>query len=184
MKEKFPSVPVIFLSDFAGIHHQIEGAEAQATVYLSKALLNEPDYKQLIQRILVGQIEHVRTIRTTSQAAYASGSLKVNTGLPGLWWRDKELNLSPDNIEIVHELAKPERRGETRSYLTLAVVGDLRGDDDHLKDNLRKHIQNIRRAFQEVDKDFIQACKDKRYGIIAVPQRGYRWRPDVPDDDQ
>ncbi len=177
VKTKWPSTPVVFLSDLAGIHEQIEGFEVQANVYLPKAaLLNEPDHKELIQKVLLAQI--IRDPEP-NPSEYMNGSLRVNKGRPALWWRDKELNLSPDNIAIVDELASLKKRGDTRMYMDLAIAGDLRGDDAYLRDNLRKHIQNIRRAFQEVDEDFTQACKDKRHGIIAVPQRGYKWVTDI-----
>ena len=177
IKKKWPSTPVVFLSDHAGIRDQIGAANVQADVYLSKVILSEPDHKELIQKVLLAQITNTEA----PTPVFETGSLKVNVNIPEVWWRDQKLSLSADNIDIVHELAMQKRKGETRSYRTLAIGGDLRGDDDHLKDNVKKHIQHIRNAFREVDKDFPQACKDKRHGIIAVPTRGYYWKSDVPD---
>ena len=180
IKNKWPSTPVVFLSDYAGIRDQIGAADAQADVYLSKAMRSEPDHKELIQKVLLAQIRNVLGVMTPTPGC-ETGSLKVSVDIPGVWWRDQKLSLSPDNIAIVHELATPQRKGKPRAYNTLAIAGDLRGDDDHLKDNVKKHIQHIRNAFREVDEDFPQACKDKRHGIIAVPTKGYYWKSDVPD---
>ena len=185
IKAKWPRTPVVMLSGYDEITVRIDFTEIGVSEYLPKTILQHPDHREYIQKVLLNHIDLTEGDRPFwNSSNYMNGSLQVDMETPALWWRKKEVKLSPDNIAIVHDLADPDKKGKTRSYENLGLAGDLTGDEEVLRVNLRQRIQNIRQAFQAVDDKFIQACTNKRHGIIAVPKRGYYWRSDGANEDQ
>ena len=182
IKEDWPKVPVVFLSDFAAIRDQTLGYEQGASVYLSKDLCEETDGGQLLRTVLLRHIE-IRNEPNHPLSVYCCGSLEVDMNVPRIRWRGDNVHLSPTHIDIVDEMANDRDRGGLRTYARLAAIGGLRAESkSQLEINVRKHISNIRKAFRSVDEEFGEAG----FGIIAVPGRGYRWQADqvrLSDDD-
>ena len=180
IKEGWPRIPVIFLSDFSSVRDQILGYDAQATVYLSKALIGEPNYGEQIRTVLLAQIKNIQDATEFDPTVYQSGSLEVDMDAAKVCWRGKQLALSYTDMGIVDELAKPQNEGRLCKYESLAVAGGLTAvSAGQRKVNVKKRIERIRRAFERVDEGFKAAWQGGHHGIIAVASVGYRW---VTDD--
>jgi len=172
IKEDWPKVPVIFLSDFASIRDQTLGYEEGASVYLSKDLWDEPDCGQLLRTVLLRHIE-IRNEPNLPLSVYHNGGLEVDMNIPRVCWGGNNVHLSPTDVDIVDELANDRDRGGLRTYARLAAIGGLRAESKtQLEINVKKHISNIRKAFRKVDEDFGKAGS----GIVSVTGRGYRWQ--------
>ena len=181
IKAKWPVVPVIFLSNHDSVREQIRGYEAQASVYLSKASLNEPNYEDQLRTVLLAQIRNVQGIMEYEPGAYRTGSLEVDTGAGRVYWRGREVGLSASEISIVHALARPQHEGRLCRYDDLAAAAGMSAiGANQIRINVRKRIQQIRKAFERVDEGFRAAWAGRRHGIVSVARVGYRW---VPDDD-
>ena len=173
IKDRWSDVPVVFLSEHADIDEQIGGLDAGAINYQSKALFNEPNHEELIRKVLLAAI---RPVIEDSPEKYQLGSLEVDMDVPQVRWRGRDVHLTQAQLGILDDLAKPGQTGRLRKYDDLAAAGGVAAHyRDQKRDNVKHHIQKIRRAFGKVDEDFGAACLDGRYGIVAIARVGYRW---------
>ena len=179
IKENWPKVPVIMLSDFATVRDQTDGYGAGAAAYLSKSLWKEKDCGQLVRTVLMRHISTVQEITDYTPSVYRNGSLQVDMNVQKVRWREKLIRLSVTDVDIVDELASDRDKGGLRTYARLAAIGGLRAESrEQMRINVNKHMSNIRKAFRKVDEEFGKAG----YGIISVPGRGYRWQTDELHD--
>ena len=179
IKDIWPKVPVVFLSNYASIREQNRGYKIGATNYLPKSLLDEPDHKELLRTILLRQIENVESIDAHEPIVYITGSLKINSDNAKVYWRNKRIRLNDIDFGILDDLARPSNCSETRTYKHLGRAGGLDlWEDEATKLNVRKRIQIIREKFAAVDADFTAGWEEKRYGILTVVGKGYCWVPD------
>lgn len=190
IKKTWPRVPVVMLSQLESLAEQKEGYEHGASTYLPRSIRGKPDHQEFIRTVLLAQIWNAE--RTdTSQGAYWNGSLKVDKKIYKVYWDEKEVTLSPTDVDIVDALANPKQRGGVCGFQELITKGRVtspknkKGEDyyedeedkrkeDRLKNNLSKRIKNIREAFTKVDENFETAD----YGIVSVHGVGYRWQTD------
>ena len=179
IKNIWPKVPVVFLSDFATIPDQKRGYKGGATNYLSKTLLDDSDYKELLRTILLRHIEIVCGDDEREPVAYVTGSLKIYLDDTQVFWRDKKVPLKDMDFGILDDLARPSNCLKTRTYKYLgAAAGMVPLEREATRNNVRKRIQIIREKFAEVDADFTAGWMEERYGILTVVGKGYRWVPD------
>ena len=179
IKNIWPKVPVVFLSDFATVRDQNRGYKGGATIYLSKTLLDDSDFKELLRTILLRQIEIRRVDDEFEPVAYVTGSLKIYSDNAKVFWRDKRVPLTNMDFGILDDLARPSNCLKTRTYKYLgAAAGMALLERGATRNNVRKRIQIIREVFAAVDADFTAGWLEKRCGILTVVGKGYRWVPD------
>ena len=184
IREFWPSVPVMFLSEKYELQDRIRGRKVGAVTYMPKKPLhdNEPDYEEEILASIYALLGMKGTDGPPN--IYQIKSLSVDVNAYEVRWRGEKLQLTASEIGIVDELASPGNVGRTRRYESLADAGGMSGKlwtEDRLRRNVRQRVRLIRKAFEKVDKGFTVACKEERHGIIAVDKVGYRW---IPDGDQ
>ena len=177
-------IPVIFLSDYPSTENQLAGIDGGgAQQFLSKAKLDEPGNMELLRSIIIANLPN---FPDPAPEIYKSGSLKIDMEVSEASWKGKKLDLNDTDLGILDELARPENMGKLCRYSQLLSAGGMKTprdlDRDKIGGNVRTRIKLIRRAFNEVDADFIDACMEKRYGIINYPKRGYRWLPDTSEE--
>ena len=179
IKTYWPNVPVVFLSTYGRLSERMEGIDAGAIHYLSKALFDKPDHGEFIRKVLLAARRGSEKTDEDPPDNYQLGSLEVDMNRPRVRWRGRVVKLTQMQLGILDELARPDHAGRTRKYDDLATAGGIatHGQND-IRDNVKHHIQKIRRAFGKVDEDFGAACGDERYGIVAKSQAGYCWVSD------
>ena len=178
IREVWPSVPVMFLSGKDRIEDRTRGVRAGAVAYMSKASLNEPGYEELIR----AAVSSLFTESGGLPDKYLCGSLRVDLDACDVRWQGTKLRLSPSQIGMVDDLARPGHAGRVRRYVDLAGAAGMVGkslSQNQLRINVKQRIRLIRQAFERVDADFEAAWKEGRYGIIAVDRTGYRWKSDA-----
>ena len=176
IKTDWPNVPVVFLSEHDGLGQQGDGLDVGAISYLSKALFDKPDHEEFIRKVLLAAIRETEGLDGGPPKKYQLGSLEIDMNMPQVCWRGQVVELTQAQRGILDELARPGHTERLCKYSDLATAGGITGNDrDQRRENVKQHIQKIRRAFEKVDEDFRAACLDRRYGIVAIPKAGYRW---------
>ena len=181
--EYWPNLPIVFLSRLASVEHKIDALGLKVTNYVSKQEIDDhPDRLQYIRQLLLAVIERDPP---EDSLVYDAGSLLMDLHREDVQWKGQSVHLNRDDFSILHELTKPSTEERLCRHERLAKVGNYeprrRGDSldrTLLHQFVRKRIEVIRAAFAKADPSFSEAWKDKRYGLINVPSKGWRWKND------
>jgi DNA-binding response OmpR family regulator len=154
-------VPVIFLTRLEDHRDQLTGLS------LAVAWVQKPPDLDLLAA-------QVRSLLSWSRRFYAGegdagqmlacGALRLDPGASRASWRDRALELTYSEFEILRTLAA--RAGRVATYQDLC---DAMGT--HVTDNtIATHVQHLRDKFTRVDPAFPRTA-----AIRSVPRRGYVW---------
>jgi len=159
-------VPVIFLTRLEDHRDQLTGLSL-AVAYVHKP----PDLDLLAAQ--------VRSLLAWSRRFYGAGdgaadgpagqvldrgALRVDVGASRATWRERPLELTYCEFEILRRLA--ERAGRVATYEDLCdAMGSTVTDN-----TVATHVQHLRDKFTRVDPAFPRTA-----AIRAVPKRGYAW---------
>lgn len=165
---KGEQVPVIFLTRLEDHRDQLMGLSL-AVAYVQKP----PDLELLAAQIrsLLAWARRFHGVQDgDEEKPSVCGDLIVDPGASQATWKEKPLELTYNEFEILKALA--DRPGKVATFEDLSeAVGT------HVEANtIATHIQHLRDKFQRVDPDFPRSTV-----IRAVPKRGYMWVP-PPDD--
>ena len=181
LREKWndPPIPVIFLSRHYSGKDIIGVRKAGAIDHLPKTLEDDPDFKEALRTVIYQTIGIYEEIMAWEPGKFAVGSLEVNRDDMKVFWRNNPVDLHRSDVFLLYQLAK--HPGQVQTYDKLIREGGISGDDrTRRRNNLRKRIESIRRAFNEVDEGFwVNDNREPAHGIVARSSSGYYWKPDA-----
>lgn len=181
---KWPSTPIIFLSEHNGTEIEKDALEHHhALDFISK-------HQRNVEEVLCWRIKaalrqaRIETgeIRSGSDNLIISGDLKIDLDTWEVYWRNTKV-MNPDNAR--RPLAPTPRKilrclveCSPRPVTTWQIAEALETDPDRYADaTYRQHIKTLRRAFNAVSDDFMELCKSG-YGIVTCGEEGaYYWKP-------
>ena len=187
LRKKWPQIPIIFLSEHNGTEIERDAfTEYGVTDFISKHQVN-------IEEVLCWRIKAAlrqKAMQTqpggsqthSSDDLTVSGDLKIDLNTWEIYWRGQKL-MNPDNPK--RPLAPTPRRmlkvlvdHSPRPVTTSQMAEDLGLDpDSYQAATYRQHIKTLRRAFETVDANFAEACKNDQ-GITTFGEAGaYCWKP-------
>lgn len=154
-------VPVIFLTRLEDHRDELTGLSL-AVAYVHKP----PDLDLLAAQ--------VRSLLAWSRRFYGAagdagevlsrGALRIDVGASRASWRERPLELTYCEFEILRRLA--ERAGRVATYEDLCdAMGSTVTDN-----TIATHVQHLRDKFSRVDPGFPRTA-----AIRSVPRRGYAW---------
>lgn len=156
LKQRSPQIPVIFLTTRGDELDKIYGLQLGAWDYQTKPVSLEFLVTRIesLFKIKEGNTNHSTEIR-------AMGDIEINTVSMRVSWRNKPVELTPTEFDILSALlASPE--GASIEELVRATRQGLVEDN-----TINTHILHIRKKLKKVDPDF--NCIKTRYGF------GYCW---------
>ena len=179
LHERWPALPVIFLSRYSEFPYEKRGYRAGAINYISKKVLGEESCEEYLRDVLGKPLGIICRPRSDS-LRYETGSLVVNLERDEASWRGKLLNVQGNDFLILAHLTKPENENNVISFDDLNKATGNAYSGTHTDINIRKRIQFIREKFTKVDQSFLSAWKERQHGILTETRNGYRWKPDQP----
>jgi two-component system, OmpR family, response regulator ChvI len=155
-------VPVIFLTRLEDHRDQLLGLS------LAVAYVRKPPELELLAaqiRSLLAWTRRLYGLQQERQGPLCSGSLRLDPAASRATWKERPLQLTYSEFEILKALV--ERRGGVASFEDLCeAIGA------HVQDNtIATHIQHLRDKFRRADAEFPRAS-----AIRSVPRRGYVWQ--------
>jgi len=154
------SLPFIFLTARDSAVDKASGLHLGAWDYITKPV----DLQYLPVRIdsLFRLAEKLRSGTATTDIVHR-GNLAIDRECHVVRWRDRAIELSYTEYEIVEALAR--RPGHVKTYESLMTVTRQRYVE---KNSINSYVKRIREKFKSVDTDFDE--------IETVYGMGYRWR--------
>ncbi len=104
------------------------------------------------------------------------GDLSLETDAPRVYWKGRQVGLTPGQYRMVRELVRhaDEPRTFRELYNSMRGNGFIAGDgEDGFQDNVRAVIKRARDRFRVVDPAF--------KGILNCCGIGYKWARQEPD---
>jgi DNA-binding response OmpR family regulator len=159
---KGEQVPVVFLTRLEDHRDQLMGLS------LAVAYVRKPPELELLAaqvRALLAWARRLYTAPAELAAPLLCGALRVDPGASRAAWKDRALELTYSEFEILRALA--ERPGSVVSFEDLCEALGA-----HVQDNtIATHVQHLRDKFRRVDAGFPRTT-----AIRSVPRRGYLWQ--------
>lgn len=187
LQKKWPSLPIIFLSEYSGTELERDALEAHnANDFVSK-------HQHNIEEVLCWRIRAAlrqASIQSSGKQTLpsdimVSGDLKIDTNTWDIFWKGKKL-MNPDNPKrplaptprkILRVLVEHSPRPVSTSQIAEALGAD---PDNYAHATLRQHIKALRRAFDAAEDNtgsFSARCK-QGHGIVTFTSEGaYSWKP-------
>jgi two-component system KDP operon response regulator KdpE len=155
---QWTQVPIIILSVRGSEHDKIAALDAGADDYLTKPF----SIGELLARLRAALR---RSAQLTGESVFTAGSLKVDLTGRLVTVADREVQLTPNEYELLRVLVTHAGKVLTHGYLLREVWGGEYGDEFHM---LHVNISNLRRK--------IEPDPARPQLIITEPGVGYRLR--------
>ena len=157
---QWTQIPIIILSVRGSENDKIAALDAGADDYLTKPF----GVGELLARLRAALR---RDTKTTSEPVFTSGSLKVDLARRLVAVSEHEVQLTPNEYELLRMLVTHAGKVLTHHYLLREVWGAEYGEEFHM---LHVNISNLRRK--------IEPDPARPQFIITEPGVGYRLRTD------
>lgn len=178
---KWPTLPILFLSEHSGTTTEQVALEEMATQdFIAK-------HQRNIEEVLCWRIKAALRQQPNKDAlcdVLLSGKLKIDLTTWEVYWQDKKLMnptnsrrpLAPMPRKILHQLVECSPRPVT----TLQMAERLEADPEKFSyANYRQHIKTLRHAFNIAEGEngcFIENCKAGK-GVVTFGDLGaYCWK--------
>jgi len=163
--EKLKNIPIIFLTSKDDEQDEIVGLRIGAADYITKPFKQ----KLLIERIrTVLRVYYNRmnkSIENNNNSNLVDKDLILDDLRQLCFWKDKEIELTSSEFNLVQCLTKIPGAVKNRDQLMDAMYGENTYVDDRTIDS---HIKRLRKKFKNTDSNFDHI--KTRYGL------GYSWR--------
>ncbi|MEM8548033.1 MAG: winged helix-turn-helix domain-containing protein, partial [Pseudomonadota bacterium] len=160
LRERSPSLPIIFLTARDSEFDAISGLRLGADDYLTKDI----GLSHLLARVAaLFRRQAVLRGPATAGTRLKRGALSIDEDSFAILWQDNPVPLTLTEYWLVHALARHPGHVKSRQQLMDAANTVL---DDN---TVTSHIKRIRKKFQALDAAFD--------AIETVYGMGYRWRP-------
>ena len=158
---KFPSLPVIFLTERIDEIDKISGLRLGAWDYLPKPISLDYLAERISSLLRINEVR-LENAEQESSSARRIGRLTLDEDALLVSWRGHRIDLSGTEFRMLAKLVRTP--GHAVSYATLmnATMQSLVTNN-----TINTHMRNIRKKFERVDADF--ASIKSEYGF------GYRW---------
>jgi len=159
---KSEQVPVIFLTRLEDHRDQLTGLSL-AVAYLRKP----PDLELLAAqaRSLLAWTRRLYCGEEDLEAPLLRGNLRVDPGASRASWRDRPLELTYCEFEILTRLIRTPERVASFEELCDALGSNVTDN------TIATHIQHLRDKFTRCDPEFPRSTV-----IRSIPKRGYAWQ--------
>jgi two-component system OmpR family response regulator len=185
LRDKWPALPIIFLSEYNGTGIERDALENYGVLdFISKHQKNAEDVlcwrirAVLRQAALKGNVA-----QSVSDSVISSGGLKIDLDTWEVYWHDVKLT-NPDNSKrplppmprkilrcLVERSPRPVSTDQVAEFLELDIFSDA---------TYRQHIKTLRRSLDMAeggDGSFIEKCK-QGCGIVTHGEaNAYLWKP-------
>ena len=160
LRDKYPNLPIIFLTSHDELNFQSKGWRYGADDYVTKD--TEIELVLLRIRALLKRVKTLTNSENSKQIAEISQpSLDLNQEQLSAQWKDRKLNISLTQFWILNEIFS--QGGKAVDYEQLQQAAKIVVEPN----TIAAHIKMIRHAFVEIDSDFKCICTERG--------RGYRW---------
>ena len=158
LRDKSPTLPIIFLTARDSDVDQISGLRLGANDYVSKTM----SFENLSARIhaILNYLKFLET--PISEDIIERGDLTINKDRLAIYWQKQLVNITITEFWMLHSLAL--HPGHVKSKEQLMTDANIYVDDN----TVTAHIKRIRKKFIALDVHF--NCIDTVYGM------GYRWQ--------
>ena len=160
---KFPSLPVIFLTERIDEIDKISGLRLGAWDYLPKPISLDYLAERISSLLRINEVR-LENAEQESSSARRIGRLTLDEDALLVSWRGHRIDLSGTEFRMLAKLVRTP--GHAVSYATLM---DATMQSLVTNNTINTHMRNIRKKFERVDADF--ASIKSEYGF------GYRWTP-------
>lgn len=185
LRKKWPDVPVIFLSEHNGTDIERAALTEYGVVdFISKHQRNAEEVLSWRMKAALRQadLKSPGTPTSVNEDVLSNGDLKIDLSTWEVYWQGKKL-MNPDNPKrplaptprrMLRVLVECSPRPVSVSQMAEALGLD---PDTYQAATYRQHIKTLRRAFEAVDADFTERCKQD-HGLVTFGEAGaYCWKP-------
>ena len=186
LKQKWPQLPIIYLSEHSGTEVEEKAFEQNDTQdFIAK-------HQQNVEKVLCWRIKALLRQKSLKESAsiasnddvISSGSLKIDLTTWNVYWHDHRL-MNPTNAQ--RALAPTPRKilrilveASPRAVTTLQMAERL-DSDKFSAATYRQHIKTLRHSFEQASKaagqiDFIELCKQGKGIVTFGDEGGYCWK--------
>lgn len=163
LREKFPNLPIIFLTSHDELNYQSKGWRFGADDYVTKDTAIE-----LVLLRIRALLKRVKTLTNSenldSNNAKPASNLSLNHEQLSAHWKNLKLNISLTQFWILNEIHA--HGGQAVDYEQLQKAANIVVEPN----TIAAHVKMIRHAFVDVDEHFKCICTERG--------RGYRWVDD------
>lgn len=163
LRDKYPSLPIIFLTSHDELNFQSKGWRYGADDYVTKD--TEIELVLLRIRALLKRVTTLTKSSDSNQIA-ANEQTKLNIDYEHLSanWKNQKLNISLTQLWILNEIYT--QGGQAVDYEQLQKAAKIVVEPN----TIAAHVKIIRQAFTKIDANFQCICTERG--------RGYRWVDD------
>ena len=158
LRQRSPTLPIIFLTSLSSDIDKISGMRLGADDYITKDISVE--YLVVRLKALLNRINAQREPQEPVNVL-ARGNLHINLDTMRATWKNQKLDLNLTQVWMIHALAKNQSHAQSPQQLMTAANIEIQPN------TIVVHIRNIRNIFKQVDPDFD--------GIKTERSIGYRW---------
>jgi len=148
LREKYPQLPVLFLSSLDRSADIVAGLESGGDDYITKPF--HPSELLARARALLRRAEPGHEPTPKANARLAVGGLVLDLSSQSAAYKGAPVDLTPIEVEVLWQLAKFPGQALTHAYLTEQVWGYKNVTDATL---LKGHISSIRRKLRDAGGD-------------------------------
>ncbi len=157
---EFSEVPVMFITAKSGIRDVVKGLEIGGDDYIVKPF----DNRELVARVKAHLRRQISDKKPTDELVFNNGELKINFLSREVHVRERLVDLTPKEFNLLSLLARNAGRVLTRGELIAQAWGPEYGDSN---ESLKLYIHYLRK---KIEKD-----ADKPEYILTSRGVGYRF---------
>ena len=157
---KTSQVPVIMLTALDDEAYQIKGYDLQADEYVTK-----PFSMQVLLRKIGAVLRRTAAREEGQKELLEYGALKLDLAAYQVWEKEKEVELTQKEFELLRELLENQGRVLTGNQLLDAIWGADYFGEDRIVDT---HIKNLRK---KLEADYIDTIRGVGYRIDKIHKK-------------
>ena len=149
IKNRFPNIPIIFLTGDPSEDHLVEGLELGAEDFIVKPIsLN----------VLIARIRSKVSHQSTNEEILKINEFKLDCSLQQAYIEDKVIQLTPIEFKFIYLLMKSPNKIFSREYISKMLWPNIHVQNQ----NIDTHLSNLRKKLQPFSKN-IKTIKSRGY---------------------